>query len=204
LNDHTSFAAIVSGGSFVSWSLTFAATIVAVHVSAVTKSLSGSSVNVVGPPVAVAVCAPLVVQLSVYHEPVTLTGSLNVTVTFASTGTSEAPAAGDRPATDGASSAVPLLRGFGADRAGGVGCRQVDRPAGAGSFLHEVVLARLQREVRQRRDLPRRARRGAVLHRPAVQVRRRGAAVVELDEVVLQGGAAVAAAAVDLTDDDQW
>src|SRR5690606_18469579 len=54
----------------------------------------------------------------------------------------------------------------------------------------------------ERRHRPRRAARRRVLHRPAIEVDSRIGAVVELDEVLLVGGAGVAAAAVDLGDDD--
>ncbi len=100
----TWFAAIASGGSLVSWSVTFAATTVTVQVSFATKSVSGSSVNVCGPPVTAALCEPLVPHESVNHEPVTSTFSLKVTDTFAVTETSVAPAAGVVLVTVGAAS----------------------------------------------------------------------------------------------------
>jgi hypothetical protein len=43
-------SAIASGGSSVSWSVTFEPSTVSVHVSFRTKSLAGSSTNEVGPP----------------------------------------------------------------------------------------------------------------------------------------------------------
>ena len=58
-----------------------------VHVSAGTKSASGFSVKVRGPPEATAVCEPLDVQEIVYQEPATSTSSLNVTEMFEPTGT---------------------------------------------------------------------------------------------------------------------
>src|SRR5918996_3470977 len=74
--DQLKSAVIVSGGSVVSRSLPCAAAIVVVHDSSIAKSTSGSSVNVRGPPLAMAVCAPLVVQTISNHEPVTATSSL--------------------------------------------------------------------------------------------------------------------------------
>ena len=74
---------------------------VTVQASPAAKSASGSSVNVVGPPLAVAACGPLVVQAMVNHDPVTSTASLNVTVTFASRATSVASFAGVVLATVG-------------------------------------------------------------------------------------------------------
>ena len=81
---NTLFAAIWSGGSSVSWSVTFAARIVTVHSSFGAKLVAGSSVNVTGPPLAVAVCAPLEAQLIANQLPVTLTGSLKPIVTLES------------------------------------------------------------------------------------------------------------------------
>ena len=73
--------------------------------------------------------------------------------------------------------------------------------AGARALLDEVVAARrivpLSAVVCQRRP-----GRGCVLHGPAGEADRRAGPVVELDEVVLVRGAGVAAAAVDLADDD--
>jgi hypothetical protein len=77
-------------------------------------------VNVVGPPVTAALCDPLKAQLIAYHAPETVTGSLKVTDTSASTGTLEVPFAGEVAVTDGARSALQsvlgltLLRGVGA------------------------------------------------------------------------------------------
>jgi hypothetical protein len=94
-----------SGGSFVSWSETCAATIVTVQLSPAAKSESGSSVKVVGPPPTAAVWGPLVAHEIEYHEPVTSTGSLNVTETLAAVATSVASIPGERAVTDGAASA---------------------------------------------------------------------------------------------------
>jgi hypothetical protein len=93
---------------------------VTVHDSPAVKLVSGSSVNVVGPPPGTAVWAPLVAQWIVYQPVSTLTPSLKVTEMFASAATPLAPAAGDRASTDGASSAPQtwngdaVLRGVGA------------------------------------------------------------------------------------------
>src|SRR4051812_2708933 len=114
---------MLSGGSTVSWSVTSAATTVTVQVSPWEKSELGSSVKVVGPPETVAVCAPLALQEIEYHEPVTLTGSLNVIETLEPTSTPEAPLGGTVEATLGATSAAhdvvgePVLRGVGAPAA---------------------------------------------------------------------------------------
>src|SRR5919199_1051619 len=111
---------MVSGGSLVSWSLTFAAKTVTVQVSLDAKSAVGSSVKVVGPPLTAAVWEPLVPQEIEYQEPLTFTGSLKVIETLAFTATSVAPFAGVVLETDGATSpwnanvGNERLRGFGA------------------------------------------------------------------------------------------
>src|SRR5438128_8237511 len=111
---------MVSGGSLVSWSDTFAAKTVTVQVSPWTKSVSGSRVKVVGPPLTAAVCPSLVPHEIEYQLPVTSTGSVNVIEMFASTATSVAPFAGDVLATAGAESlpqiwvGVSIVRGAGA------------------------------------------------------------------------------------------
>src|SRR5262245_21591044 len=97
---HESSAVIRLPGS--PCAVTPAATTVTVQLSPWPKSTSGSSVNVVGPPLAVAVCAPLAAHEIVYQAPVTSTGWLNVIVTSAFTATSTAPDAGERVATAGA------------------------------------------------------------------------------------------------------
>src|SRR6476646_7990371 len=93
---------MLSGGSEVSWSATFAAKIVTLHDSPSAKSVSGSSVNVVGPPETAAVWVPLDAQEIENHEPETFTGSLKVTVIFASAATPPAPFDGEVEATAGA------------------------------------------------------------------------------------------------------
>jgi hypothetical protein len=77
---------------------------VTVHVSPGPKSVSGSSVNVVGPPLATAVCAPVSAHEIVNHEPVTFTGSLKVIETFALRATLLVLFAGLLEATVGAAS----------------------------------------------------------------------------------------------------
>src|SRR5919109_783067 len=124
---HESSLAMLSGGSLVSWSVTFPANMVAVPVSLGAKSLSGSGVKVLGPPLVVAVCEPLTKQEIENQLPVTLTGSLNVTLTFASSATSLAPLAGERLATEGAVSAAQLR--VGERRLRGVGAPTVKSPA---------------------------------------------------------------------------
>src|SRR5688500_1424702 len=93
---------MVSGGSSLSWSATWLATTVTVHSSPSTKSLSGLSVKLVGPPLTVAVCAPLVAQAIVNQLPVAFTGSLKVMSIFASSATPVALLAGVVLATVGA------------------------------------------------------------------------------------------------------
>src|SRR5437667_7574076 len=102
---------MLSGGSFVSWSETFAATTVTVQLSPGTKSVSGSSVKVVGPPLTVALCEPLAPQEIEYQTPLTFTGSLNVMLTLALVATSVAPFAGVVDETEGATSAKQLKVG---------------------------------------------------------------------------------------------
>src|SRR5919109_3711435 len=102
---------MLSGGSVASWSVTFAAKTVTVQVSEPAKSLSGSSVNVVGPPLAAAVWLPLELHEIENQLPVTFTGSLNVIVTLLFRATPPAPSAGFVLETVGAAS--PLFRGFG-------------------------------------------------------------------------------------------
>src|SRR5438093_12227623 len=102
---------MLSGGSVASWSVTFAAKIVTVHVSEPAKSASGLSVKVVGPPLTVAVWPSLEPQEIENQLPVTFTGSLNVIVMLLVKDTSPAPLAGFVLETVGAAS--PLFRGFG-------------------------------------------------------------------------------------------
>src|SRR5687767_2937266 len=112
--------AMLSGGSSASWSDTCTSSIVTVQVSPNARSESGFSVKEVGPPPAVAVCAPLEPHKIEYQLPDTLTGSLKLMVMLASRATPVAPLAGVVVATEGAASAsqkkgsAPLLRGFGA------------------------------------------------------------------------------------------
>src|ERR671937_302530 len=111
---------MLSGGSFVSWSVTLAAKTVTVQVSPWTKSALGSSVKVVGPPLTDAVWPSLVPHEIEYQLPVTSTGSVKVMEMFALTATSVAPFAGEVLATAGAVSlpqiwvGVRVVRGAGA------------------------------------------------------------------------------------------
>jgi hypothetical protein len=93
------------GGSLASWSVTSDARTVTVHVSVNAKLVLGSRVNVTGPPFTVAAWEPLVTHEIENQLAVTLTGSLNVTVTLDATGTSVASSAGFVPVTVGAASA---------------------------------------------------------------------------------------------------
>jgi hypothetical protein len=83
-------------------SVTFAARTVTVQLSFRAKASSGSSVNVRGPPVAVAACVPDVAQAIENQSPVVETSSLNVMSMSASSATSEAPDAGSLAVTRGA------------------------------------------------------------------------------------------------------
>ncbi len=104
-------AAIWSGGSFSSWSVTAAACTVAVQLSLRTKSSAGSSVNVVPSPLTVTAWSPLLVQASVNAPSAAFTGSENVISTSASSATSRSPAAGLVELTLGAVSASQKTRG---------------------------------------------------------------------------------------------
>ena len=92
------------GDSFQTSTTIWAAESVTVQLSPGVKSLSGLRVNVVGPPLSTAVCAPLVEQVMAYHELVTVTASLSVTPMSASTATPVAPFAGDVVETAGGAS----------------------------------------------------------------------------------------------------
>src|SRR5436190_146752 len=94
---------MLSGGSFVSLSLTCAASTVMLHDSLAVKSVVGLSVHVVGPPLSANVCEPEVPQEIVNDEAVTLTGSLNVTVRSVS-GCANEPFVGVVAVTVGAAS----------------------------------------------------------------------------------------------------
>ena len=116
MNDHETSCSIRSGGSLASVSVTFAAAIETVQLSFCANSVSGSSVYVRGPPLAIAACAPLVVHVIENQLPVTSTSSLNVMAMSASNATSDAFDAGVCALTPGAWSAshdrsTALLRG---------------------------------------------------------------------------------------------
>ena len=87
------------------------------------------------------------------------------------------------------------------DIAGGVRSRQVGGPARALRFLNQKILSRRQRSA-QRRDLPGSARRRSVLHGPAVEIYGNAIGVEDLDEIILEGGAGISAAAINLADHD--
>src|SRR5436190_1184855 len=106
VNDQTKFASMLSGGSFASLSLTCAASTVAVHSSLLPKSVFGSTVHVVGPPLTVTVCAPVLTQLMVTELLVMVTGSLNVTERFVFVATFVEPFVGVTAVTLGAASTV--------------------------------------------------------------------------------------------------
>src|SRR5262245_65083868 len=106
VNPAVKLTVMLSGGSCPSWSVTALATTVNVHDSPLAKSTSGLIVNVVGPPETAAVCGPEAIQRMLNHDPVTFTGSLNVTVMLWSGGTFVAPFAGTVLTTVGASSPI--------------------------------------------------------------------------------------------------
>src|SRR5688572_6664264 len=87
-------AAIASGGSLTSVSVTWAAVIVTVQLSSSARSDVGSIVHAVGPPDTAAVTVPLVVHVMSYQPSATATGSLNVTWTLEPAATFVAPFAG--------------------------------------------------------------------------------------------------------------
>src|SRR5436190_9964275 len=94
---------MLSGGSFVSLSLTCAASTVMVHDSPAGKATFELSVQDVGPPLSANVCEPEVPQEIVNDEAVTLTRSLNVTVRAVS-GCANEPFVGVVAVTVGAAS----------------------------------------------------------------------------------------------------
>src|SRR4051794_12674110 len=113
---------MVSGGSLLSWSLTCGPLTVKVQLSPGAKSLLGSMVKVVGPPVTtllVSSCVPLVVQTISNQAPVTVTGSVKVTVTFFCVPTPLAPGAGSEDATAGAASTPKVKMSLAAMLLGG-------------------------------------------------------------------------------------
>ncbi len=92
-----------------SWSVTWLARMVTVQVSPRSKSVWGR-LKVVGPPVGVTFCRPLLVQ-SMATVPAMVTGSLKVTSTVTSTGTLVATLAGLVSVTMGGTSTPQLLVG---------------------------------------------------------------------------------------------
>src|SRR6185369_11680620 len=113
---------MLSGGSALSWSETWAAKTVTVHVSLNAKSTFGLTVKVVGPPVttvSATLRVPEVGQTIWNQLPVTLTGSLNVMLRFELSATFVAPFAGVVAETDGAWSIVKLKTKFAVILSGG-------------------------------------------------------------------------------------
>src|ERR1051326_3377769 len=104
VNDQTKFAAMLSGGSPASLSLTCAASTVAVQSSPLPKSLFGSTVHTVGPPLTTTVCAPVLAQLIVTELLVIVTASLNVMLRFVFVAMPVEGSVGVTAVTDGASS----------------------------------------------------------------------------------------------------
>src|SRR5262245_6912424 len=87
-----------------------AATMVTVQCSPGVKATAGWSVKVMGPPITVATCVPLSTQSSVNQAPLTVTASLNVTVTSVLAGTFVAPSAGMVLETNGAASGPSVVK----------------------------------------------------------------------------------------------
>ena len=102
MKEKTRSAAIVSGGSSASVSLTPWSSTVTVQVSPTAKSVTGSSVYAASAPESANAWAPLVAHEIENDAADTVTGSLNVMPTFAVVATAVAPAAGVVLATDGA------------------------------------------------------------------------------------------------------
>ncbi len=152
---NTKSAAMASGGSVVSWSLTWAATTVTRAASPGVKSVVGLSTNELGPPVTAASWVPLVVHEIENHDPVTVTGSLKSMVTSVPAATPVAPLAGVVDVTAGAPSPPPhglsgeeVLRGLGAPDS------EVGRVVvGLGAAAVQPQGGRRVRERRRRRGL---------------------------------------------------
>src|SRR4030095_5206049 len=104
VNFAVKFATMLSGGSLVSWSVTFVASMTSVHCSPYTKSVDGLSVKLVGPPLTAAAWAPLIPHIKENHGATALTGSLKFTVMFWLRSTLVALSAGTVLDTPGAAS----------------------------------------------------------------------------------------------------
>ena len=116
VNGTTTSAAMASGGSVASTSVTWLATMRSVQAVLMGRSVAGSSVNVVA---GLAVRVVSVTGVPVGHcstnaPAPAFTGSLNVTVRLASTATPVAFAAGVVVVTDGAASTSPVIGTAGA------------------------------------------------------------------------------------------
>ena len=111
-------SAAMVAGAMPSWSLTPAAVTAIVHCSPAVRSVAGSRVNDVGPPVTAPGCAPLVAQVRPMAPSATVTGSVKLTVTFVLAATPLAPLAGVVDCTAGGTSVTgpcpALLNGSGA------------------------------------------------------------------------------------------
>src|SRR5262245_1725470 len=112
VNATSTLAAIGSGGSCGSRSVTPAARTVSWHDSLSPRFASGSSVNAIGPPVTLTACAPVDPHMRAKDAFEAATGSENETVKLAVRPTPVAPLAGVVAVTVGAGSA--LGRGVGA------------------------------------------------------------------------------------------
>src|SRR5829696_1181104 len=118
MNLHEGLPTTVSGGSTASWSETWPPATTTPQVDVAGKSVVGSSVKVVGPPLTVAGWSPSG-HVIANQVPVTLTGSLNVIVTLLSSATPVALSAGVVAVMKGAASpeqsrsAEAVLRAFG-------------------------------------------------------------------------------------------
>src|ERR1044071_8053189 len=99
--ENVTAASAVMGWSTPSVSATSGWWTVSVQVSLDCRSVAGSSVNVVGPPLTVSACAPLRPHDKVNAVGATVTGSLKVTERLAASATPAAPAAGPVLATGG-------------------------------------------------------------------------------------------------------
>src|SRR6185436_14641903 len=116
----TKFAAMLSGGSFESASVTCAANTVTVQSSPLAKSVSGFTVKVVfGLAETTDVCAPLVAQEIVTGVAPRFTDSLNVIETFELLAICVAPLVGVVALTVGAASIEKLKTKFAAMLSGG-------------------------------------------------------------------------------------
>src|SRR5262245_11017610 len=92
-NQAVKFIVMLSGG-LLSRSVTFSATTVSVQLSPSRRSLTGSMVKIVGPPVSMNGTDPVLVQLNRNALALAVTSSLNLTVRLSVIGKSVAPFSG--------------------------------------------------------------------------------------------------------------